>query len=172
MCAPQEGEDHQTINRQDIWLAIEIRGRDHIGGKTQLSDVGATSAAEYTVADAIEKTAVHQRGWQAYAVGHDWCAELRASVAVNPDAPKRAPKVKPGMHRVRRVLKHSIHGIAKAAFCRMARRGGRPEDVGECVRRKSGGDEGFPGACNSRRHNIHDLLPQEDRHRNGRNLCP
>ena len=57
-------------------------------------------------------------------MGHDWCAELRASVAVNPDAPKRAPKVKPGMRQVRRVLKDSIHGITKAAFCRMARRGG------------------------------------------------
>ena len=114
----------KTINRQDIWLAIEIRGRDHVGGKTQLSDVRATSAVEYTVADTIEKTAVHRRGWQAYTVGHDWCAELRASVAVNPDAPKQAPKVKPGMRRVRRVLKDSIHGIAKAAFCRMARRGG------------------------------------------------
>ena len=27
------------------------------------------------------------------------CAKLRASVAVNPDAPKRAPEVKPGMCR-------------------------------------------------------------------------
>ena len=105
-------------------MAIEIRRRDHVWGKTQLSDVGATSAAEYTVADDIEKTAVHQRGRQAYAVGHDWCAELRASVAVNPDAPKRAPEVKPGMRQERRVLKDSIHGITKAAFCRMARRGG------------------------------------------------
>ena len=40
----------KTINRQDIWLTIQIRGRDHIGGKKRLSDAGATNAAGYTVA--------------------------------------------------------------------------------------------------------------------------
>ena len=42
----------------------------------------------------------------------------------NTDPPKKVPKPKLGMKRVRQVLKNSIHGIAKAAFCRMARRGG------------------------------------------------
>ena len=90
-----------------------------------MSDAGATNAAGYTVADVIEKKAVPRGGRKAYAVGHDWCAELRESVAIdNMDPPKKAPKPKPGMKRVRRVLKNSIHRIAKAAFCRMARRGG------------------------------------------------
>ena len=113
----------KTISRQDIWLAIQIRGRDHVGGKTQLSDVGVTNAAGYTMADTTEKKAVLRRGWKAYAVGHDWCAELRQSVAIDMDPPKKAPKPKPGMKRVRCVLKNSIHGIAKATFCRMVRRG-------------------------------------------------
>ena len=113
----------QTINCQDIWLAIQIRGHDLVGGKTQLSDAGVTNAAGYTVADAIEKKAVPRRGRKAYAVGHDWCAELRQSVAINTDPPKKAPKQKPGIKRVRCFLNNSIHGITKATFCRMMRRG-------------------------------------------------
>ena len=66
----------KTINHQDIWLAIQIRGRDHIGGKMQLSDSGATNAAGYTGVDVIEKKAVPRGGRKAYAVGHDWCAKL------------------------------------------------------------------------------------------------
>ena len=66
----------KTIICQDIWLAIQIRGRDHVGGKTQLSNAGATNASGYTVVDAIENKAVSRGGCKAYAVGHDWCAEL------------------------------------------------------------------------------------------------
>ena len=75
------------------------------------------------MADATEKKAVPRRGQKAYAFSHDWCVELRQSVAIDTDPPKKAPKPKPGMKRVRRVLKNSIHGIEKAAFCRMVRRG-------------------------------------------------
>ena len=79
----------KTINHQDIWLAIQIRGRDHVGGKMQLSDVGATNAAGYTVADATKKKAFLREGRKAYAVGHDWCVELRKSMAIDTDPPKR-----------------------------------------------------------------------------------
>ena len=41
-----------------------------------MSDAGATNAAGYTVVDAIEKKVVPRGGHKAYAVGHDWCAEL------------------------------------------------------------------------------------------------
>ena len=45
----------KTINRQDIWLAITIRGREHVGGKPQVTDVGACNISGYRVADASEK---------------------------------------------------------------------------------------------------------------------
>ena len=48
----------KTINRQDIWLAITIRGREHVGGKAQVSDVGASNVSSYTIADAWEKKTV------------------------------------------------------------------------------------------------------------------
>ena len=50
----------KTINRQDIWLAIEIRGRDHVGGKDAIVGHGGYQVQQSTQwADAIEKTAVH-----------------------------------------------------------------------------------------------------------------
>ena len=45
----------KTINRQDIWLAINICGREHIGGKPQVADVGASNISGFTIADASEK---------------------------------------------------------------------------------------------------------------------
>ena len=56
----------------------------------------------------------------------------------NTDPPKKAPKLKPGMKRVRRVLKNSIHGIAKAAFCRMVRRGGMERRSGNVFEESRG----------------------------------
>ena len=29
-----------TVNHKDVWLATEIRGREHVGGRSQVSDVG------------------------------------------------------------------------------------------------------------------------------------
>ena len=115
----------KTINRQDIWLAISIRGREHIGGKPQVSDVGACNVSGFTIADATEKKAVPKNSRTAYALEPDWCAELRQSVALDAgDGGKKGGKVQPTMKRRRRVLKNSIHCILKAAFCRLARRGG------------------------------------------------
>ena len=109
-----------------------------MGGKTQLSDVGATNAAEYMVADAIEKVAVPRGGRKAYTMGHDWCTELHESVAIDADPPEKAPKLKPGMKHVRKVLRNSIHGIAKAAFCRMVRHGGVQRMLGNVFEESRG----------------------------------
>ena len=44
-----------TINRKDIWLAIELRGRDHVGGKSQISDIGVTNPSGTIVSNRTEK---------------------------------------------------------------------------------------------------------------------
>ena len=44
-----------TINRKDIWLAIELRGHDHIGGKSQISEVGVTNPSGTIVSNRMEK---------------------------------------------------------------------------------------------------------------------
>ena len=43
------------INRKDIWLTIELRGHDHVGGKSQISDVGVTNLSGMIVSDRMEK---------------------------------------------------------------------------------------------------------------------
>ena len=43
-----------TINRKDVWLAIQLRGCDHVGGHGQVSDVGAVNVSKYQVADRSE----------------------------------------------------------------------------------------------------------------------
>ena len=48
----------KTINRQDIWLAITIRGPEHVGGKAQVSDVGACNVSGYMIADTTDKKIV------------------------------------------------------------------------------------------------------------------
>ena len=56
----------KTINRQDIWLAITIRGREYVGGKAQVADVGACNVSGYRVADATEKKTAPQQARNAY----------------------------------------------------------------------------------------------------------
>ena len=79
----------KTINRQDIWLAITIRGREHVGGKAQVADVGACNVSEYCVADASEKKTAPPKARKVYAEERDWCADLRKSVAVYTSDPPR-----------------------------------------------------------------------------------
>ena len=49
-----------TINCKDVWLAIQIRGRDHVGGKGQVSDVGASNVSEHLIADPTNNKEVDQ----------------------------------------------------------------------------------------------------------------
>ena len=65
-----------TINRKDVWLAIQIRGRDHVGGKAQVSDIGASNVLKHLIADPTEQR--RGRPFIHYAEGHDWPADLRA----------------------------------------------------------------------------------------------
>ena len=45
----------KTINRKDIFLAISICGREHVGGHSQVSDVGAANVSGIRVTDSSEK---------------------------------------------------------------------------------------------------------------------
>ena len=82
----------KMINRQDIWLAITIQGREHVGGKAQIADVGACNVSGYRVADASEKKTAPPRARKAYAEERDWCADLRESVAVDTSDPPQKEK--------------------------------------------------------------------------------
>ena len=49
----------KTINLKDIFLAVSTHGREHIGGHSQVSDVGAANVSGITVADSSERRLHH-----------------------------------------------------------------------------------------------------------------
>ena len=124
-----------TVNRKDVWLVVEVRGREHVGGRPQVSDVGSVNAAFKGIhlADPSEKKGVlRSKIINNFASEEDWCSIYQKKVALDvEDAAKKAKgkgrgkgKGKEGMKRLRTVLKDAIHDISKAAICRMACRGG------------------------------------------------
>ena len=118
-----------TIGRKDIWLAIEIRGREHVGGKAQISDAGAVNPSEHFISSASEKRDLDCPYNKNEFAGHeDWNALLRAKVMPKSTTigGKGAGKGrgKGGMKRIWLVLKDMIQGITHPAMCRLARRGG------------------------------------------------
>ena len=110
-----------TINRKDVWLAVQLRGRDHVGGRGQVSDVGAINVSRYQVADRSELK--HQRSTvrAMSAEGRDWNYDLREAVAKDkPDPPRQSKGGKGVLICCRKVLKKVIYGISKATFLRLA----------------------------------------------------
>ena len=79
----------KSISRKDMALAIEIRGREHIGGRAS-ADVGGSNVGGYLASDASERKALPPAAHKTDYVQHrDWAAELREKVAVGPQ--KAAP---------------------------------------------------------------------------------
>ena len=117
-----------TINRKDIWLAVQVRGREHVGGKPEVSDVGAfNDDTKRLCYDKSETKRIAASSINPYACLTDWPAKLRKLVAPDGGNPPRGGgrgRGKPGTKRMRRVLADSIHAIPRTAICRMARRGG------------------------------------------------
>ena len=111
-----------TINRKDVWLAIQLRGRDHVGGRGQVSDVGAVNVSKYQVADRSELKRQRSSIRAMSAEERDWNYDLREAVAKDRPDPQKQGKGVP-IHR-QKVLKKAIYGISKATFLRLARRGG------------------------------------------------
>ena len=73
----------KTIARQDIWLAIEIRGCEHVGGRGVV-DIGSGTVEGYMCTDCSEKAGLPPSTVKnTFVQLHDWPAELRAEVAVS-----------------------------------------------------------------------------------------
>ena len=74
----------KTINRKDVTLAIELRSREHIGGKPQMSDVGLVNTSRYRITDATKKSALDPRRYEKgrRAEDTDWAALMRTKAAL------------------------------------------------------------------------------------------
>ena len=74
----------KMISRKDMVLAIEIRGREHIGGRASV-DVGGSNVGGYFASDASERKALPPAAHKTDYMQHcDWAAELREKVAMDP----------------------------------------------------------------------------------------
>ena len=117
-----------TINRKDIWLAIELHSHDHVGGKSQISDVGVTNPSGMIVSDRTEKKGLTGPIDRAVTVPNiNWNQQLQDAVGSNTSSvggKGGKGKGKGSLKRIWRVLRDTIHGITRLAMCRLARRGG------------------------------------------------
>ena len=114
-----------TIARQDLWLAIELRGRDHIGGRG-LTDLGAYTTLDYQVSDRSKKAGLPANAIKnTYAQLEDWPAVMRREVSVHQSTQGKGGKgAKLPIRRRHMVVKDAIHGISRPALCHFARKGG------------------------------------------------
>ena len=105
----------KTIARQDIWLAIEIRGHEHVGGRGVV-DVGPGTVGGYMCTDCSEKADLPPNAVKnIYVQLHEWPAELRAEVAVlvsnvSKGRGKAREEAKLPKHRREMITKDAIHG--------------------------------------------------------------
>ena len=76
----------KTISHKDMVLAIEIRGREHIGGWAS-ADMGGSNIGGYFASDVSKRRALPAAAHRTDHVQHrDWAAKLRQKVAVDPQA--------------------------------------------------------------------------------------
>ena len=124
-----------TVNCKDVWLATEIRGREHIGGWSQVSNVGNVNVTFKNIhlADPSEKKGVkHSLIKDHFAVEEDWCAKFREKAAIDTSAAVRHAKGKgkgkgkgkKGLKWLCSVLNDALHNISHPAICHLVRRGG------------------------------------------------
>ena len=111
-------------------LAIEIRGREHIGGHAA-ADVGGSNVGGYFASDRSERRGLPRLAHKMdYIQQRDWAAELCEKVAVGLKAVETSPKKGKGggksiqkTRRQRLVVRDAIYRITKSVICRLARRG-------------------------------------------------
>ena len=81
-----------TVNHKDVWLATEICGREHVGGRPQVSDVGNVKVTfkNIRLADPSKKKGVKcSLIKDHFTVEEDWCTKFQEKVAIDTSAAVR-----------------------------------------------------------------------------------
>ena len=107
-----------------MWLAIQLRGCDHVRGRGQVSDVGMVNVSKYQVVDRSELKRKRSDVCAMSAEARDWPYDLREAVAKDKPDPEPSKRGKGLLMHRRKVLRKAIYGISKATFLRLACRGG------------------------------------------------
>ena len=111
-----------TIAQRDVWLAIQLRGREHLGGKPNVSDTGVFNTGEYFSSDPSEKQRFRLAKWHRLPYEstepQDWNKLMVQKSFLVPIA-KGGPK-----QSKRHQLGPKTHTPSMAAIARLARKGG------------------------------------------------
>ena len=117
-----------TIDRKDVWLAVQVRGREQVGGKPNISDTGVHSTADLMSSDLSEKHGHEdkiKKGQLFLYVttpNQEWNEALLDAARLKIPVTHKG-KGKGKTHR-RVLVKDNLRGITKAAICRLACKGG------------------------------------------------
>ena len=108
---------------------MEIRGREHVGGRPQVADVGSvyTTFKDIWLADLSEKKGVK---WgmilNDFASEEDWCTKFREKAAIDTcgtGTAKGKGKGKGQMKRWQTIPRDALHNIKQQAICRLTQCG-------------------------------------------------
>ncbi|KAH8615631.1 hypothetical protein ERJ75_000565200 [Trypanosoma vivax] len=81
---------------------------------------------------------------------------------------KKSGEAKGSQKRQKKILRENVRGITRGSIRRLARRGGVKRISGCDLRRGPRRAQVVCGGRCARRHGVHGVLAQEDRHRDGR----
>ena len=121
-----------TIDRKDVWLAIQVRGREQVGCKPNVSDTGMHSTATFMSSDPSEKAGHEhklkkgQRFRYETTPNQEWNDMLLTAARLKMNAGKTQAGTAPKTRTLRRrtLIHDNLRAITKASICRLARRGG------------------------------------------------
>ena len=117
------------IDLKDIWLAIQIRGREHISGKRNISDTRTMNPSDDFISDPSEKKALEKRQGCHFEYEStplaDWNEDLCQSAKIKATRGGKSGKGSGKGPFKRHWLVHdNLRGITKTAIARLLRRGG------------------------------------------------
>ena len=122
-----------TIAQRDVWLAIQLRGREHLGGKPNVSDTGVFNTGEYFSSDPSEKRRFRLAKWHRLPYEstepQDWnklMVQKSFLVPIIKEGPKESKRHQSGP---------KTHTPSMAAIARLARRGEFEEWLGAYIPR-------------------------------------
>ena len=117
-----------TIDRKDVWLAVQIRDREQVGGKPNVSDTGVQSTADWMSMDPSEKHGLEDKIKKGQCFPYVTTPNQEWNKALLDAARLKAPVARKGKEKgkTRRqvLVRDNLRGITKAAICRLACKGG------------------------------------------------
>ena len=118
-----------TIDCKDVWLAIQVRGREQVGGKPNVSDTGMHSTADFISLDPSEKAGHEdklkrgQRFRYVTTPNQEWNDMLLTAARLKTNAGKMGAGAASKTKTLKRLtlVQDNLRAITKASICCLAR---------------------------------------------------